>query len=114
MIWLDKTDTFNQKYTRTEEEEAKKELRDERGENTYVPDMEWREVLQKILVAIWKVKDEEKAAFKTTQMADRGIEGINRGCASILELAQELERTLKFARWQSQIFQPGARLPETW
>ncbi len=43
---------------------------------------EWREVLQKILMAIWKVEGLEKAAFKTTQMADRGIEGINRGCAS--------------------------------
>ena len=65
-ICIYRSDPSNHKFTQKEEEEARK-IASERGEKEEgKKEMEgWSKVLQKLLVAIWKVETVEKAAFKT-------------------------------------------------
>ena len=103
-----RADPKNKRFSRSEEEEAKRDgvvgARVEGGE--------WEKCLEKILVAILKVPSTITARRKMEQIATGAIDSRVRGVSTLLEFGTELDKAFKFARWQAKIFLTGEALAE--
>lgn len=105
-----KADLKNTHFTKEEEAKAKEEVLTRREEEG--SEGNWESWLEKILTAILKTPTQQVTRRKMEIIATSAIESLVRGGSSLIEYATELDKALRFARWQAKIFVKGEMLPE--